>query len=214
MKNLVISALSMFLFAGLISASSGHSYRETYHYDYPDTIYVIDTIEIVEDEDWVLCDTIAEEDYSFPIGIIADSLDSSDGINESWSSVMGESSSFLFAGETFRITDDSGSVFEYKVNQDGVSVTLTKGHANGVKTLVIPPLVEALDSYFFVTEIGNFAFMSSEWITGMGSPMKGVEHLVISEGIVSAGQNTFDHSPDLMIVDIPSSLEILPSLVK
>lgn len=123
-------------------------------------------------------------------------------------SPLGESSALLYQGKQFTVKTPDGAEFEYQVNDDGISVTLIKGTANGTSTLVIPSSVEGLDSYFFVTEINQFAFKNFEFSDN--SPMKGVTHLVISEGIISAGQNTFDNSSDLEVVELPSSLEIIP----
>ncbi|MDE7349911.1 MAG: leucine-rich repeat domain-containing protein [Muribaculaceae bacterium] len=111
-----------------------------------------------------------------------------------------------FAGNTFLAEDSSGARFKCIVNMDG-TVTITEGHANGVKTLRIPESVEAIDTQFQVTEIAKFAFAALLWVED--SPMKGVRHLVIPEGIVSVGQNAFDHSPDLETAELPSSLETI-----
>ena len=123
-------------------------------------------------------------------------------------SPLGESSALLYQGKQFKVKTPDGAEFEYQVNDDGVSVTLTKGTANGTSTLVIPSSVESFGSYFFVSEINQFAFKNFEFSDN--TPMKGVKHLIISEGIISAGQNTFDSSPDLEVVELPSSLEIIP----
>lgn len=131
-------------------------------------------------------------------------VDSTANVQKEYYSLMGESSANLYAGKAFIITDDNGSEFEYEVNEDGISVTLTKGNANGVDTLVIPSYVEALNSYFFVTEIGQFAYITYNY--GRPSPMRGVKQLIISEGIEAAGQNAFDDAPDLETVVFPSSM--------
>lgn len=109
-------------------------------------------------------------------------------------------------GQVFNVMDSSGADFEFVVNDDGESVTLKKGNANGVSTLIIPSYVEALDSYFLVTEIGNFAFIT---YSPEDSPMKGVTQLIISEGLLKSGQNAFQNAPDLEMVELPSSFEII-----
>jgi hypothetical protein len=73
-------------------------------------------------------------------------------------SPLGESSALLYQGKQFKVKTPDGAEFEYQVNDDGVSVTLTKGTANGTSTLVIPSSVESFGSYFFVSEINQFAF--------------------------------------------------------
>lgn len=122
---------------------------------------------------------------------------------------LGESSARLYARKQFKVKNPDGSEFEYQVKDDGISVTLTGGAANGAATLVIPASVEALGSYFFVTDIGERAFMSE---TDMNEgAMDGVNELIISEGITSAGQNCFRYARDLTTVSIPSTLRNLPS---
>lgn len=195
----------MFCLLGLSLSANKHESYDIYEYDYSDTLD-FDTIVVVEEaiadtiwyDDYIICDTIAEEDVI--IGITTEDIVPF--------SPLGESSAALYAGRQFKVKNNDGSEFEFQVNDDGVSVTLIKGLANGTSKLVIPSSVEGLDSYFFVTDIGQFAFKN--YIFNDYCPMKNVSHLVISEGVVSVGQNAFDNSPDLEVVDFPSSLEVIP----
>lgn len=204
MKKLV-GIISILGLIGLsLSANKLDNYGY-YEYDDSDTLDY-DTLVVVEeilvhtlwDEDYILCDTIVEDETI--VRITTDDITSF--------SPLGESSAELYAGKQFEVKNPDGSEFKYQVNDDGVSVTIISGTANGISTLVIPSSVEGFDSYFFVTKIGQFAFGNS--LISDNCPMKGVKQLVISEGIVSAGQNAFDKSPDLEVVSLPASLEIIP----
>lgn len=205
MKKL-IGVVIMFCLLGLTLSANKLESRGYYEYDYSDTLD-FDTIVVVEevlvdtigDDDYILCDTVAYDDVI--IGITTEDINTF--------SPLGESSTELYAGKQFKVRNPDGSEYIYQVNDDGVSVTLMGGTANGISKLVIPSSVEGLDSYFFVTEIDQFAFRNSLIGDNCHCPMKGVKQLVISEGIVSAGQNTFDKSPDLEIVSLPASLEII-----
>lgn len=192
----------MFCLLGLSLYANQPDSSDIYEYDYSNTLD-IDTIVVVEE---VIADTIWYDDYS-----VFDSVSEGDAIIGSTDiiqfSPLGESSAVLYAGKQFKVKNPDGSEFEYQVNDDGVSVTLIKGYANGTSKLVIPAAVEGIDSYFFVTMIGQFAF--NNYVLNDYSPMNNVSHLLISEGIVSVGQNAFDNSPDLEIVDLPSSLEVI-----
>lgn len=204
MKKL-FGVVIIFCLLGLTLSANKLEGKGYYEYDYSDTLD-FDTLVVVEEmlvdtiweDDYILCDTIAEDDVI--IGIPTDDIKTF--------SPLGESSAGLYAGKQFNVKNPDGSDFKYQVNDDGVSVTLISGTANGISKMIIPSSVEGLDSYFFVTEIGQFAFRNS--LIGDNCPMKGVKQLVISEGIVSAGQNAFDKSPDLEVVSLPASLEIIP----
>lgn len=201
----IIGIISIICLLGMTVSASQSANKGYYVYDDSDTLD-LDTLEVVEEvivdtvwnDDYILCDTVVEDDVI--IGVTTDDIVSF--------SQLGESSAELYAGKQFKVKNPDGSDFKYQVNDDGVSVTLISGTANGISKMVIPSSVEGLDSYFFVTDIDQFAFRNS--IIGDNCPMKGVKQLVISEGIVSAGQNTFDKSPDLEVVSLPSTLEIIP----
>lgn len=156
-------------------------------------------------DDTVVCDTLVEwEDVS--VGI----LDEEE--TESHFSVLGESSASLYKGKKFEYTTSEGCEYIFSVNSDGVSVTLEKGRAKNVDVLTIPNGVNGLESYFFVTAIGDFAF-SGHSILGRREgeilPMDGVKKLIIPEGIEYVGQNCFENAEDLEDVVIPSSLKNL-----
>lgn len=104
----------------------------------------------------------------------------------------------------FSVINPDGSEFEYQTNSEDNTAILIGGNANGISNLVIPSYVEIDDVCFSITEIGEFAFANNRFDNYY--PLKGVKHLVISEGIRVVGQNAFDSSPDLEIVDLPSSL--------
>lgn len=156
-------------------------------------------------DDTVVCDTLVEwEDVS--VGI----LDEEE--TESHFSVLGESSASLYKGKKFEYTTSKGCEYIFSVNSDGVSVTLEKGRAKNVDVLTIPNGVNGLESYFFVTAIGDFAFTGHSILgrrEGEILPMDGVKKLIIPEGIEYVGQNCFENAEDLEEVVIPSSLKNL-----
>lgn len=191
--------MGMTLSANIVDRAGNCEYDDSDSLDY-DTLVVVEEVlvDTLWDEDYFFCDTLAVDDVV--IDVVSEDAEPF--------FILGESSAGLYAGKQFEVKNPDGSEFKYQVNDDGVSVTIVGGTANGISTLVIPPMVEGLDSYFFVTDIGQFAFRNSR--IGDNCPMKGVKQLVISEGIVSAGQNAFDKSPDLEFVSLPASLEIIP----
>lgn len=207
MKKL-FGILFIFCLLGITLSANKHNNKLNnngyYEYDDSDTLD-FDAIVVVEegdvdtlwDADSIPCDSIMEEI------IVVDTTEDKMNFPQS-----GEYYAGLYAGKQFNVKNPDGSEFKYQVNDDGLSVTLMNGTANGTSKLIIPSLVVGLDSYFFVTEIGRFAFRN--FPTGDNCPMKGVKQLVISDGIVSIGQNVFDKSPDLEFVSLPASLEIIP----
>lgn len=153
-------------------------------------------------------DSGSEYDYSDTL--VIDSIAAPYDYDESLDSavyVAGDSAEDLtpspYAGIEFDAIDDLGATFKFKVNDLGPTVTLLNGNANGAAHLVIPPLVEYDGTLFTVNAIGDFAFRSYGSIS---MPMTGVTQLTIPEGIISVGQNAFEKSPDLVSVDIPSTL--------
>lgn len=203
MKKLFGIVLLFYLLGMTLSANklnngySGYDDSDTLDFD---TLVVVEevVVDTLWDEDYILCDTI-KEDEVIGGGTTED--------NRRFSP-LGVSSAGLYAGRQFKVKNPDGSEFKYQVNDDGVSVTLMSGTANGTSKLIIPSSVEGLDSYFFVAEIDLFAFRN--FLIGDNCPMNGVKQLVISDGIVSIGQNAFDKSPDLEFVSLPASLEIIP----
>lgn len=156
-------------------------------------------------DDTVVCDTLVvwEEDT---VAVI----DEDDA--DSYFSVLGESSSSLYKGKKFEYLSPEGCEYLFSVNPDGVSVTLEKGQAKNVEVLTIPSGVSGLGSYFFVSEIGKFAFCGNPlWGRQKNGilPMDGVKKLIIPEGIEYVGQNCFDTAKDLEEVVIPTSLRNL-----
>jgi len=156
-------------------------------------------------DDTVVCDTLVEwEEVS--VGIV------DDGESELHFSVFGEPSSTLYKDKKFEYTTPEGCEYIFSVNPDGVSATLEKGQARNVEVLTIPSGVNGLGSYFFVTEIGDFAFTGHSLLgrrEGEILPMDGVKKLIIPEGVESVGQNCFDNAKDLEEVVVPTSLRNL-----
>lgn len=191
--------LGMTLSASKLNNNGYYGYNDSDTLDF-DTLVVVeeDVVDTLWDEDYILCDTIMEDEV-----IMGETTEDNRRV-----SPLGVSSAGLYAGRQFKVKNPDGSEFKYKVNDDGVSVTLMSGTANGTSKLIIPSSVEGLDSYFFVVEIDQFAFRN--FLIGDNCPMRGVKQLVISDGIVSIGQNAFDKSPDLEYVSLPASLEIIP----
>lgn len=111
------------------------------------------------------------------------------------------------AGSEFNSLTPGGAEFDFRVNDDGVTVTLLKGSAGSHTSLVIPAVVKAFDTSFRVTKIDDAAFRT---IPGYESPLQGVKNLVIQEGIVSMGILCFANAPDLESVAIPASLAEIP----
>lgn len=187
----------IFCLLGLSLSANIHYSSDIYEYDYSDTLD-FDTLDIVEE---VLVDTsnVVAIDIN---GIIGNEV--MDFYDIDSLSALGESSAELYAGRQFKVKNNDGSEFEYKVNDDGVSVTVLRGVANGTKKLVIPSSVEGLDSYFFVTGIADYAFISHAAFTSKA--MDGVEELVISEGIITVGESCFQYAQDLEYVSLPTTL--------
>lgn len=156
-------------------------------------------------DDTVVCSTLVEwEEVS--VGIV------DDGESESHFSVLGESSSILYKDKKFEYTTPEGCEYIFSVNPDGVSATLEKGQARNVEVLTIPRGVNGLGAYFFVSEIGKFAFCGNPlWGRQENGirPMDGVKKLIIPEGVEYVGQNCFDTAEDLEEVIIPTSLRNL-----
>lgn len=117
----------------------------------------------------------------------------------------GTSSASLYAGKIISKTYDSGITIDYVVNQDGATLSVISGNANEAPVLIIPSEVEALDSYFFVTDIRDHAFSASRDADSL-SPMKGVKSLIISEGILTSGNYCFSDAVELEYVSLPGSL--------
>ena len=81
--------------------------------------------------------------------------------------------------QTFTVGD-----FNYSINDDGVSVTVT-GHVNGTAAtgeLVIPESVEYYNTSYAVTSIGEYAFQGCNGLTGS---------LNIPESVTTIGQYAF-----------------------
>ena len=81
--------------------------------------------------------------------------------------------------QTFTVGD-----FNYSINDDGVSVTIT-GHVNGTAAtgeLVIPESVEYYNTSYAVTSIGEYAFQGCNGLTGS---------LNIPESVTTIGQYAF-----------------------
>lgn len=196
---LMFCLLGMTLSANKLNNNGYCEYYDRDTLDY-DTLVVVEevVVDTLWDEDYILCDTIMEDEV-----IVRETTEDIRRF-----SPLGESSAGLYARKQFKMKNPDGSEFKYQVNDDGVSVTLMSGTANGTSKLIIPSSVEGLGSYFFVVEIDQFAFRN--FLIDDNCPMKGVKQLVISDGIVSIGQNAFDKSPDLEFVSLPSSLEIIP----
>lgn len=182
---------------GLALFAGRQTYADKWDYEYVDldTLFV-DSVALGDDDFWL--DSIAIDDEDLWL----------DSIWDEDYSPLGESSAGLYAGRQFEVKNPDGSEFWYQVNDDGVSATILGGTPNGISKLVIPSSVEGLDSHFFVTEIGQFAFGTA--IIGDNCPMRGVKELLVSEGIVTVGQNAFENLPDLEVVSLPASLEIIP----
>lgn len=108
------------------------------------------------------------------------------------------------SGLSFEYTSPEGCTFSFIVNEGGRTVTLDEGNANGKEVLTIPAVVTGLGLDFSVSAIEDFAFSDN---APKESPMAGVKKLIISEGILFAGQASFDEAPDLEEVIIPSTLE-------
>lgn len=108
------------------------------------------------------------------------------------------------SGQIFRTKDIVGCEFEFQVNEGGLTVTLIKGDAKGAEHLEIPGHVSGLGSDFQVRSVGAFAFKD---YGGKKTPLKGVKHMMIAEGVALTGQNCFEGAPDLEDVILPASLE-------
>lgn len=110
------------------------------------------------------------------------------------------------AGQSFEYTSPEGSVFSIIISEGGRTVTIDEGNANGVEVFTIPAVVTGLGLEFSVSTIEDFAFSDN---APKDSPMAGVKKLILSEGILFAGQGSFDEAPDLEEVIIPSTLEYI-----
>lgn len=209
-KSLVAGIGFVSMIAGSIVASSGNvTDRHFNGCNYTDSLDV-DSV-VIEEVDWIEIDSIdSDSDWIEFDSIAVETVEIIDSISDCYPEfgTLGKTSASLYAGKCFTVTDERGAEFDFQVNADGVSAKLMEGRANGANDLVIPSSVEALGSYFFVTEIEKFAFESRGNAARdiENSPMRGVRRLIISEGIVSVGQNAFEGARDLKYVELPSSL--------
>lgn len=194
---IVILLLATTMFAGKNEANDSYEYDYNYTLDY-DTLVVVEEVIVdsVWDDGYILCDTVVDD------VIVEITKEDTRPVSQ-----MGESSASLYAGKQFKILNQDGAEFEFCVNDDGVTATLLQGHAHGAEKLVIPSSVTALDAYFFITDIADFAFKT--FGLKNNGPMAGVKFLDISEGIIGIGQNCFEGAPDLIEVSIPVSLKKL-----
>lgn len=108
------------------------------------------------------------------------------------------------AGQMFRVESNVGCVFEFQVNEGGLTDTLVSGDAKGAESLSIPGHVRGLGTDFQVSSIGAFAFRK---YGDKKSPLKGVKRLQVEEDVFFAGQKCFEGAPDLEEVILPSTLE-------
>lgn len=191
---------------GITLSASKFTVRGNYVYDDSDTLD-FDTLEILEAVEEIMVDSSNYITID-NIAIIGNGL--MDDYDTDSIASLDESSAKLYVGKQFKVKNQDGSEYEYRVNADGLSVTVLRGIANGTKKLVIPSVVEGLDTYFFVTDIAAFAFMSHA--ESISTAMKGVEELIISEGVANAGTSCFQLAKDLEYVSLPTSLTNISDL--
>ncbi len=199
MRNLLYFVLFSFTVFILSNAAGG----TTTPYEMEDDILVLDEDTIVYDTivwDAVVYDTVEWDEVAVELFDDGDSAVSS--VTEDISLLCDDKK------QEFEYVTSEGSVFQFLVNPDDVSVTLEKGQGRNVKELIIPNRVSGLGKHFLVTTIADFAFWDRRVENGV-PPMEGVKRLVLSEGIESVGQNCFESAEDLEEVILPASLENL-----
>lgn len=179
--------------------------NDSVDYESSDIVDLLDKIKIINlvEEETDMKSLMSNEDYLNYLKDQGEEVVNLENYVDDFNNLMAEA----YGGKSFNYVDESGAEYYLVVHEYGMSASIERGDAKGLKKLVVPAVVEGLETSFRVDEIGKEAF--AFYGEGADEPMKGVEKLVIPEGVFRVGENTFGGACDLQEVELPSTLQNL-----